>query len=80
MLQAIEGIYRNGRIELTETPEGIAEGKVVVTFLSVVPVAQANQMISLGMFKGDCQSTEADFREAEYHDEADSQFIGTPEE
>jgi hypothetical protein len=67
MLQAIEGIYRNGRIELTETPEGIAEGRVVVTFLSVVPVVETNhQMISLGMFKGDRQSTEADFRDAEY--------------
>jgi hypothetical protein len=76
MLQAIEGVYRNGRIELTEIPEGIAEGQMVMTFLSVVPVSQANQMITLGMFKGDCQSTEADFQEAEYHDEADSQFMG----
>lgn len=74
MLQAVEGIYRNGKVELTETPQGITEGRVVVTFLSVLPVAETNQMISLGMFAGDpcgiCgaarQSTEADLREAEY--------------
>jgi hypothetical protein len=83
MLWAIEGIYRDAKVELTETPEGIAEGRVVVTFLSVVPVAETNQMISFGIFAGDpcgiCgaarQSTEADFRDAEYCDEADSQFI-----
>jgi hypothetical protein len=80
MLQAIEGIYRNGQVELTETPEGIAEGRVVVTFLSVVPIAEPNQMISFGMFAGNRQSTEADFRDAEYHDEADSQFIGAIQE
>ena len=88
MLQAIEGIYRNGKIELTETPQGITEGRVVVTFLSVVPVDETKQMISFGMFAGDpcgiCgaarQSTEADFRDAEYLDEADDQLIRATQE
>jgi hypothetical protein len=80
MLQAVEGIYRNGKVELTETPQGITEGRVVVTFLSVVPVDETNQMISFGMFTGDCQSTEADFRDAEYHDEADDQLIRATQE
>jgi hypothetical protein len=80
MLQAIEGIYRDGKVELTETPAGIAEGRVVVTFLSVVPAVETDQMISFGMFAGSHQSTEADFRDAEYHDEADSEFIGAIQE
>jgi hypothetical protein len=80
MLQAIEGIYRDGKVELTEAPQGITEGRVVVTFLSVVPVAETNQMISFGMFAGSRQSTEADFRDAEYHDEADTHFIGAIQE
>ncbi len=33
MLKTIEGIYRNGKIELVETPEGITESRVFVTFL-----------------------------------------------
>jgi hypothetical protein len=33
MLQAIEGIYRNGIIQLAETPQGVSESRVIVTFL-----------------------------------------------
>ncbi len=35
MLQTIEGIYRNGQIELAETPESISQAKVIVTFIEV---------------------------------------------
>lgn len=35
MSKTIEGIYRNGKIELSETPNDVCEGtRVVVTFLS----------------------------------------------
>jgi hypothetical protein len=33
MLQTIKGIYKNGIIELAETPQGITESLVFVTFL-----------------------------------------------
>ena len=33
MLKAIEGIYRQGKIELLETPPDVTEARVVVTFL-----------------------------------------------
>ena len=33
MLQAIEGIYRNGRVELREKPPHIRTARVIVTFL-----------------------------------------------
>ncbi|QIR38965.1 hypothetical protein HCG51_21180 [Tolypothrix sp. PCC 7910] len=33
MLQSIEGIYKQGQIELTELPEDISESRVIVTFL-----------------------------------------------
>ena len=33
MLRTIEGIYKNGKIELAQTPQGIIESKVFVTFL-----------------------------------------------
>ena len=35
MSKTIKGIYRNGKIELSETPNDVCEGtRVVVTFLS----------------------------------------------
>jgi len=33
MLKTVEGIYRNGKVELLEAPEGINEAPVIVTFL-----------------------------------------------
>jgi hypothetical protein len=42
MLKSVEGIFRNGRIELFESPPVELEGKVIVTFLngSSVDLAQ----------------------------------------
>ncbi len=33
MMQAIEGIYQNGRVKLLETPSKIRRARVIVTFL-----------------------------------------------
>ena len=35
MLKAVQGVYRDGKVELLETPLGVKEAKVVVTFLPV---------------------------------------------
>ena len=32
--KSIEGIYRNGKIELRETPKDLDEARVIVTFVS----------------------------------------------
>ncbi|WGV23347.1 hypothetical protein [Halotia branconii] len=37
MLKTVQGIYKNGKIELAETPEGIIESLVFVTFLETKP-------------------------------------------
>jgi hypothetical protein len=58
MTQAIEGIYRNGVIELLEVPQDIHESRVLITFLP--PTSQPNR-----------QSTEADFAIAEFHGDAE---------
>ena len=34
MLKSIEGVYREGRIELLESPPSELEGKVIVVFLN----------------------------------------------
>jgi hypothetical protein len=33
VLTAVEGIYKDGEVELLERPEGLREARVVVTFL-----------------------------------------------
>lgn len=33
MLKSVEGVYRDGRVELLETPDGIDHARVIVTFL-----------------------------------------------
>jgi len=42
MLKSIEGIFREGKVELAETPPAELEGKVIVTFLAngVVELAE----------------------------------------
>jgi hypothetical protein len=34
MSKTIEGIYRDGKVELLETPPDVAEARVVITFVS----------------------------------------------
>jgi hypothetical protein len=34
MLQSVEGLYRNGKVELLETPPDVKEARVIVTFLT----------------------------------------------
>jgi hypothetical protein len=66
MLQTIQGIYRNGKIELAEVPQNITESQVFVTFLTSQSVTLDSQIMSFGMFSGSQQSTESDFKDAEF--------------
>ncbi|MGK7898487.1 MAG: hypothetical protein AB4372_33945 [Xenococcus sp. (in: cyanobacteria)] len=46
MLTSVEGVYRNGRVELTEQPKNIPEGtSVIVTFVSSNDIDLASQGI-----------------------------------
>lgn len=71
MLQTVEGIYKNGKIELTEAPQGLVESRVIVTFLGAESSASIGQMMRFDMFPGSNLSTEADFQSAEFHGDAD---------
>ncbi len=68
MLTTIEGVYKNGKIELFETPPGVQESNVVVTFLPTTKKT-AGTMIPFGMFKELMNVTEDDF--------SDPQLSGT---
>jgi hypothetical protein len=43
MLKSIEGVYKNGRVELLDEPAGIDEARVIVTFL---PAAASEPLAS----------------------------------
>jgi hypothetical protein len=66
MLQSIEGIYKNGIIELAEKPRSVEESQVIVTFLETKSAPKTDQMMYFGMFAGSNQSTEEDFQIAEF--------------
>ena len=45
MLKSYEGVYRKGKVELTELPPSDVEGKVIVTFLSAGAIDLADRGI-----------------------------------
>lgn len=67
MLQSIEGIYRDGKVELTELPSDVLESRVIVTFVEPRNPLQHSQIMTFGMFSGKNQSTEDDFGIAEFN-------------
>lgn len=78
MLNTVEGVYKDGKIELTETPADTQESRVLVTFLrngngqngSGTPPPQPGvkgQMIRKGMFPQLLALTDEDFKAAEFH-------------
>lgn len=46
MVKSVEGVYRNGKVELLESPPEDADGRVIVTFLSAEKVDLAGREIS----------------------------------
>lgn len=77
MLQSIKGVYKQGSIELTEIPENIEESQVIVTFLETKPKKTTEQIIYFGMFAGFQQSSEKDFKIAEFTGDSDDNLDWT---
>lgn len=73
MLLTIEGVYSDGKVELTETPTGVEHAKVLVTFLPQAKPPESTRSLSYGQFAGKNMSTEEDFVTAEWHGEAEGQ-------
>ncbi len=73
MFQAVEGIYRNGTIELLEVPPNIHESRVLITFLAPARPEKTNLM-TLGMFRGLEQSTDEDFIIAQFNGNSEPQL------
>ncbi|MEH2170018.1 MAG: hypothetical protein V7K41_25870 [Nostoc sp.] len=67
MLQSIEGVYKNGNIQLSELPSDVSESRVIVTFLEPEKSRIQKQIMRFGMFFGHKQSTENDFKVTEFY-------------
>ena len=68
MLFTIEGIYKDGKVEMTEKPAGVRQARVLVTFLTPEKAVPRCRMV-YGQFAGKRMSSEEDFLIAEWRDE-----------
>ena len=60
MLLTVEGIYSDGKVELSETPT-VHHAKVLVTFLPQAEPPGSAGYLRNGQFAGECMSTESVF-------------------
>lgn len=71
MTVTVEGIYSKGVIQLLETPTGVKEGRVRVT-LQDEEKRPEPRYITFGKYKGETETTEEDFKLAEWQGEEES--------
>lgn len=69
MTAIVEGIYKEGKIELLETPVGLREGRVRVILTEEPEQKPAPRYLQRGKYQGARMSTLDDFKEAEWHGE-----------
>lgn len=69
MTVTVEGVYKDGKIELLEIPKGLPEGRVRVVVVPEIATNAAPRYLVRGKYKGDKDPTLEDFREAEWHGE-----------
>ena len=69
MILTIEGTYKNGKVELAETPADVTQAKVLVTFLPQPGQPARGTPMRFGLFSGPKQSTDDDFKLAEWRGE-----------
>ena len=70
MTAIVEGVYKQGKIELLQPPADLPEGRVRVIVMSEEGPKPPPRMMTFGMFPGD-SSTLEDFKEAEWHGETE---------
>ena len=69
MATRVTGVYKDGRIDLLETPCGLREGKVLVTIVRIDNSGVAPRHLVPGKYQTGQMSTEEDFKIAEWHGE-----------
>ncbi len=69
MAAIVSGIYKQGKIELLETPAGVREGRVRVILMEEADAKPAPRYLVRGKYKGDKDTPPEAFEEAEWHGE-----------
>jgi hypothetical protein len=67
MTAIVEGVYKEGKIELLQPPADLPEGRVRVIVMSDDRPKPAPRMMTFGMFPGD-SSTLEDFKEPQWYE------------
>jgi hypothetical protein len=65
----VEGVYRQGTIELHAPPPGLRDGPVRVILLEPEPPKPTPHYLTFGKYKGGRLSTPDDFQDAGWHGE-----------
>ena len=71
MTTMVIGIYKEGRIELLEKPEGLREGRVRILLTEDEETKPEPRYLQFGKYKGDKDTTLEDLKEAEWQGEAE---------
>lgn len=69
MAAIVAGIYKQGKVELLETPIGLREGRVRVVLIEEDKPKPPPRYLTLGKYRTGTLSTLEDFRDAEWHGE-----------
>jgi hypothetical protein len=65
----VVGVYKQGKVELLETPSGLREGRVRVILIEDEERVLAPRYLVRGKYKGRHDTTLEDFKDAEWHRE-----------
>jgi hypothetical protein len=70
MTVIVPGVYKQGKLELLQTPVGLREGPVRV-MLTEEGSPEGRRLLTYGKYTSGRSSTLDDFRDAEWHGEAE---------
>ena len=70
MLETVEGVYQDGKVELKEYPPGVQRARVLVTFLAEEDEGAERRMLQYGKYASAIRFSEDDFKAAEWHSES----------
>ena len=71
MTAIVAGIYTKGKLELLEEPKGLREGPVRVVLTEESVAKREPRYLEFGKYKGSKDPTFEDFKDAEWHGEAE---------
>ena len=69
MTAIVEGIYKEGKLDLLQTPTGLPEGHVRVILIALGPPKLPPHYLTFGKYQTGQMSTLEDFKDAEWHGE-----------